>query len=87
MLISKSIHEEVSVILLPKHPVLVCYAAILYHTGKKKILPQMYTVHFLLPGIFIWESQQIPCSENREMCYAWKEKFYMNKASLGNICQ
>lgn len=46
MLISKSIHEEVSVILLPKHPVLVCYAAILYHTGKKKILPKCIQLIF-----------------------------------------
>lgn len=46
----------------------------------------MYTVDFLLPGIYL-RNPSTPCSENREMCYAWKEKFYMNKFSLENICQ
>lgn len=67
-------------------PVLVCYAAILYHhTGKKYHLKCIQLIFYCLE--FYLRNPTTPCSENREMCYAWKEKFYMNKFSLENICQ
>lgn len=66
-------------------PVLFSYAGMLYLYRKN--ISQIYSVDYLFYGTSVWEAQQTPCSGNREMCCAWKEKFDVYKFSLESICQ